>query len=1052
MNAQGIQILAAPQEVAFPGGYEVVKQDGTVIKRINGPARANVQAYLDSNGVRYFMSDWSYQRYASGKAANWMRATAVPNPPPRQPVARNDGVVPLKRILAISFPQGVLIYDNNGRLLKREPSMKEANVSAYKDTNGERYWVSDWSWQRYRDEGKPPNWIAAIRKPKTPSKPAPPVVAEAEWDHQKAPLWKVGDLQRRGQFVEALEMVAVAEKTVTGRDDRSLLFYRKSEILMALGQWDAARNSCKQWIAAAKGGGEGEIEYAMLNYARVLEHLGDDRTALKYYDLAAEGYDQIVFYRARLAHRLIQYAFLRYGDFQRYESFIKKNSEPDDAAGRSYLYGEFQGESDVQSKAELDTLLAKIRREKSYPAGLQGWVQGMVKLGLVEEARREVAQLEKRYGNKEDLGLHFGRAWSRLGDQRRSQSAYLSAIPYLEKKAIDDQGDFEHVGDEEAYFAEMTEAYINAGQAGKVIPFLQRRYGDLSTLDPGVPAIVHEAVQAGALFSNDQNLRRKITGRTIAETRNRMERILTRFPEQDRLTAVKTFRPLDVPFSIGDPVAAAQAILQFKGIVLDSLAREKLRLSKVAVTRDKIGLIDELEKLREVYLKQELEGTPPHLLKNLDSRISTLENQLFGRTAATSTSIDLDAFTVERISNRLAGDQAVAEFALYRHLTGFRRFEDRYAVVVFKRGEQPALFSLGKAEIINRKVRELRKWIEGNSESDDIVRELYALVWKPIEKELTGVNQLYVSLDGALHGVPMAALVDAKGKFATEKWKIQQVGSSRDLLITNPRPARKEAFLLGNPDFSARLRKPRSKEPEFATQHLRNQLNRAAGKRSFDLATPLEVLAGTAREIDLLEDLLKADKYQVKRYDKSTATESSIHFDSPPDIVHFATHGLFLRENKEVRNPMARSFLALAGADHTLDSWKQGKVPDPASDGILMAAEAVTLNLTGTRLVVLSACETGLGDEVRSEGVMGLKRALRHAGAENLVTTLWPIADEPTVEFMNRFYHRIIKDGKSPGEALAETQAVLLRKYREESDLASAVYLAGPFVIDVSGK
>ncbi|MBI4657762.1 MAG: CHAT domain-containing protein [Verrucomicrobia bacterium] len=147
-----------------------------------------------------------------------------------------------------------------------------------------------------------------------------------------------------------------------------------------------------------------------------------------------------------------------------------------------------------------------------------------------------------------------------------------------------------------------------------------------------------------------------------------------------------------------------------------------------------------------------------------------------------------------------------------------------------------------------------------------------------------------------------------------------------------------------------------------------------------------------------------------------------------------------------VKNPMHRSGLALAGAQATLEAWRRGEAPPPDNDGIVTAADVGTLDLKGTWLVTLSACDTGAGEVRTGEGVLGLRRAFIQAGAENLLMTLWPIADEETAQFMVEFYEAAHRSGDAPC-ALWEVQRDWLVKLRAERSLQAAVSLAGPFVM-----
>ena len=145
-------------------------------------------------------------------------------------------------------------------------------------------------------------------------------------------------------------------------------------------------------------------------------------------------------------------------------------------------------------------------------------------------------------------------------------------------------------------------------------------------------------------------------------------------------------------------------------------------------------------------------------------------------------------------------------------------------------------------------------------------------------------------------------------------------------------------------------------------------------------------------------------------------------------------------------DPMRASGVALTGAQQTLKLWSQRKAPNPETDGILTAEEVASLNLDGTWLVTLSACETGVGEARSGEGVFGLRRAFMMAGAENLLMTLWPVSDETTPKIMADFYKEALATGDAPG-SLAKVQRDWLVKLREEKGLAAAIREAGPFAM-----
>src|SRR5246500_4481380 len=156
-------------------------------------------------------------------------------------------------------------------------------------------------------------------------------------------------------------------------------------------------------------------------------------------------------------------------------------------------------------------------------------------------------------------------------------------------------------------------------------------------------------------------------------------------------------------------------------------------------------------------------------------------------------------------------------------------------------------------------------------------------------------------------------------------------------------------------------------------------------------------------------------------------------------------------KSKFFKNPMHRSGLALAGAQTTIEAWKRGEAPPIEEDGILTAEDVSTLDLKGTWLVTLSACDTGSGEARAGEGVLGLRRGFVQAGAQNLLMTLWPISDEITVQIMLDFYDAAFKTGNA-SRALADTQRNWLVKLRKERGLQNAVRLAGPFIMSSQGK
>jgi CHAT domain-containing protein len=169
------------------------------------------------------------------------------------------------------------------------------------------------------------------------------------------------------------------------------------------------------------------------------------------------------------------------------------------------------------------------------------------------------------------------------------------------------------------------------------------------------------------------------------------------------------------------------------------------------------------------------------------------------------------------------------------------------------------------------------------------------------------------------------------------------------------------------------------------------------------------------------------------------ALESRITACRSPRILHIATHGFFLPDRLPSRggetlathpletNPLLRSGLALAGANAWLDG---AALPEEADDGLLTAEDVTGMNLAGTELVVLSACDTGLGEYRSGEGVFGLRRAFALAGAQMLVMSLWQVPSEQTTVLMEVFYDRLA-NGRPAADALREAKAAVRSRWSE---------------------
>ena len=294
----------------------------------------------------------------------------------------------------------------------------------------------------------------------------------------------------------------------------------------------------------------------------------------------------------------------------------------------------------------------------------------------------------------------------------------------------------------------------------------------------------------------------------------------------------------------------------------------------------------------------------------------------------------------------------------------------------------------------------------------------------PFKAELAGLDRLYVAPDGLLHLVPFAALLGPDGRRLAERLDLRLLQAGRDLLRPDPDPAdaARGLLALGGIDFdaaepsqAASATGPAPTTTGVSVAELRSRT--AAAIQSFP------ALPGTAEEVRGIAALYRSVRpgEPVTVWQGAAASEARLRaLEQPPRVLHLATHGFYRPAGAPSDRPLLLSGVALAGANRALR--------DAGQDGILYAIEAQDLNLEGTELVVLSACETGQGQVDYGEGVSGLVQALRTAGARHVLVTLRPVSDEGAASFMESFYRHWLGQARSdPAAAFQAAQREAIR-------------------------
>jgi CHAT domain-containing protein len=397
------------------------------------------------------------------------------------------------------------------------------------------------------------------------------------------------------------------------------------------------------------------------------------------------------------------------------------------------------------------------------------------------------------------------------------------------------------------------------------------------------------------------------------------------------------------------------------------------------------------------------------------------------------------------LAESLPSGAALIDFLEYWHgrrdpvKKGKLIFERRVAAFVVRKDAPIVHVDLQSADEIAQVVEAWRAQIIGKGPLTDDAKDpghrLRRLVWQPLEEHLAGVKLVLLSPDGALARIPFAALPGkAPGTYLLEEVALSVVPYPRLLpamLNERGKETLPSLLLVGAVDYGAAAGKAEGGPGKAAAR---------SAARGFAFKT-LENTRGEILSIrDSFERRFENGKVSLLR--ESGATESAWRRQAPLHRwLHVATHGFFAppeiksaaapAEPKEGPDlfgklgpvgfhPGLLSGLALAGANRVL-------VPGE-DDGVLTATEVEQIDLRATELVVLSACETGLGKVAGGEGVLGLQRAFQVSGAGTVVASLWHVDDAVTRQLMEKFYDNLWQHKMPKGEALRQAQLYVLRE------------------------
>jgi len=481
--------------------------------------------------------------------------------------------------------------------------------------------------------------------------------------------------------------------------------------------------------------------------------------------------------------------------------------------------------------------------------------------------------------------------------------------------------------------------------------------------------------------------------------------------------------------------------LQRKGLLLkiaSEIEQVTQMLDKPELNKLSQQLMDKKKQLASLTLSGPESTGPTQFLvtiEQLENEIEELQGEL-GR-ASIRFKTTKQKISPDSIVSRLGEQDILLDFFIFmNHTQGKRQL---VAVVSQKTNAGSLSYSkvvFDDMAMIDRWIENFRTTIQDEDADEDEVREegfiLYEKIMQPLVDRFNGKTSIYLVPDGMLNILPFDALVDDEDEYIIQTYDLKMLSSGRDLLLSKSQTDKGLFMIIAGPDYNS--------DYLIGTETIKDikRKRKSRGKRNVELLKGLRMasfgmrglsfspLPGAEREGQEIDALCKKER-STKLYLKNKAEEELLrNMNQAPDILHIATHGFFLKSQEKLTkrlvklqrsmdalqlipppgdNPLLRAGLAFAGINKNAQFL--GEI-DTDNDGVLTAIEVLGLNLFGTRLVVLSACETGLGEIHVGEGVYGLRRAFQEAGARTVINSLWEVSDQGTQRLMTALYKNIL--------------------------------------------
>lgn len=465
------------------------------------------------------------------------------------------------------------------------------------------------------------------------------------------------------------------------------------------------------------------------------------------------------------------------------------------------------------------------------------------------------------------------------------------------------------------------------------------------------------------------------------------------------------------------------------------------RFSKIVFDYAKNSSSNEIKEKYRVLLnlkkKFTTKGTPIDSIKIFQDRINAIERDIISSTSNYKEIFDDSKITCDNVRKKLKLGEVAIEFVVFPEFRSGTEGAAYYGALIERpEYEYPKFVKLCETDSFDDFMD------KGNLLDNDFIdslyclhnEQLYSLIFRPLETYLHDGETIYFSPVSGLHKVNFQAIPN-NGKRLMDKYKLIEVSSTAQIMESYWWESQEQisnAFLIGGVDYSEGIEDLAIEVQNYVRYSIKpNVATRSFTRGSWD------PIPETLNEVQQIDSILCGKNVNTVSLSGKRASEDAFKSldGNSPSIIHLATHGFFYEEKEDAfteyfdntysyaakRLPMQFSGLLLAGANN---AWTGNLPPTNIEDGILTAEEISQMDLTGTKIAVLSACDTGQGEIDVVDGVYGLQRGFKMAGVKTLVMSLWKVSDEATRRLMVEFYKNLMS-GKDKHQSLIDAQKYL---------------------------